>query len=212
VQKRSVCLVEHRSNLPFAKQALTAWLVMFQRAFFIPLSRKSSVEIFPKFTQHFSSRGACRSAAPAAVRRPLCHHPPRRPLLHTPGRVQRGNRHRQPPEGVHDRGCRARQSAPPRPTARQAPRRFGHGQMPRQLRRGQAGIICAPLGLYTFNGAAAKRSRNRFLLSAEVFALPGLAEPSMSPQQRNPPRQGTPPWNPPWYPQRQRTPPERMDL
>jgi hypothetical protein len=45
-QKRSVCSAEHLSNLPFAKQALPAWLGMFQQAFFVPLSRKSSVEIF----------------------------------------------------------------------------------------------------------------------------------------------------------------------
>jgi hypothetical protein len=45
-QKRSVCLAEHVSNLPFVKQALTAWLGKFQQAFFIPLSRKSSVETF----------------------------------------------------------------------------------------------------------------------------------------------------------------------
>ncbi len=45
-QKRSVCLEEHLSNLPFAKQVLTAWLGMFQRAFFVPLSLKSSIEIF----------------------------------------------------------------------------------------------------------------------------------------------------------------------
>jgi hypothetical protein len=44
-QKRSVCSAEHLSNLPFAKQALTAWLGMFQQAFFVPLSRKSSVKI-----------------------------------------------------------------------------------------------------------------------------------------------------------------------
>jgi hypothetical protein len=46
VQKRSVCSAEHLSNLPLAKQALTAWLGMIQQAFFVPLSRKSSVEIF----------------------------------------------------------------------------------------------------------------------------------------------------------------------
>jgi hypothetical protein len=45
-QKRSVCSEEHLSNLPFAKHALTAWLGMFQQAFFVPLSCKSSVEIF----------------------------------------------------------------------------------------------------------------------------------------------------------------------
>jgi hypothetical protein len=45
-QKRSVCSAEHLSNLPFAKQALIAWLGIFQQAFFVPLSRKSSVEIF----------------------------------------------------------------------------------------------------------------------------------------------------------------------
>jgi hypothetical protein len=45
-QKRSVCLAEHLSNLRFAKQVLTAWLVMFQRAFFVPLSQKNSVEKF----------------------------------------------------------------------------------------------------------------------------------------------------------------------
>jgi hypothetical protein len=45
-QKHSVCSVEHLSNLPFVKQALTAWLRMFQQAFFVPLSRKSSVKIF----------------------------------------------------------------------------------------------------------------------------------------------------------------------
>ncbi len=42
----SVCLAEHLSNLPFAKQALTAWLGMFQQAFFVPLSCKSFVETF----------------------------------------------------------------------------------------------------------------------------------------------------------------------
>jgi cleavage and polyadenylation specificity factor subunit 1 len=42
----SVCSAEHLSNLPFTKQALTAWLGMFQQAFFVPLSRKSSIEIF----------------------------------------------------------------------------------------------------------------------------------------------------------------------
>jgi hypothetical protein len=46
VQKRSVCSAEHLSNLPFAKQALTAWLEKFQQAFFVPLSHKSFVEIF----------------------------------------------------------------------------------------------------------------------------------------------------------------------
>jgi hypothetical protein len=45
-QKHSVCSAEHSSNSPFAKQALTAWLGMFQRAFFAPLSRKNSAEIF----------------------------------------------------------------------------------------------------------------------------------------------------------------------
>jgi hypothetical protein len=45
-QKHSVCSAEHLSNLPFAKQALTAWLVMFQRAFFIPWSHKNSIDIF----------------------------------------------------------------------------------------------------------------------------------------------------------------------
>jgi hypothetical protein len=45
-QKRSVCSAEHLSNLPFAKQALIAWLGMFQQAFFVRLSRKSSVKIF----------------------------------------------------------------------------------------------------------------------------------------------------------------------
>jgi hypothetical protein len=45
-QKRSICLAEHLSNFPFAKQALTAWLGMFQQAFFVPFSRKRSVEIF----------------------------------------------------------------------------------------------------------------------------------------------------------------------
>jgi hypothetical protein len=33
-QKRNVYSAEHLSNLPFAKQALTAWLVMFQWVFF----------------------------------------------------------------------------------------------------------------------------------------------------------------------------------
>jgi hypothetical protein len=45
-QKRSICSPEHLSNLPFAKQALTAWLGMFQQAFFVPLSHKSFVKIF----------------------------------------------------------------------------------------------------------------------------------------------------------------------
>jgi hypothetical protein len=45
-QKRSICLAEHLSNFPFTKQALIAWLGMFQQAFFVPFSRKSSVEIF----------------------------------------------------------------------------------------------------------------------------------------------------------------------
>jgi hypothetical protein len=47
-----------------------------------------------------------------------------------------------------------------------------------------------------------------FLPSAEVFARPGPAAPPTAPQQRNPPRQRTPPR----YPQRQRSPPQRMDL
>jgi hypothetical protein len=54
--------------------------------------------------------------------------------------------------------------------------------------------------------------RTVFLPRAEVFACPGPAPPSTSPQQRNPPRQQTPPRNTPRYPQRQRTPPQRMDL
>jgi hypothetical protein len=45
-QKRNVCSAEHLSNSPFARQALTAWLVMFQQAFFAPLSHKNSVKIF----------------------------------------------------------------------------------------------------------------------------------------------------------------------
>ncbi len=67
----------------------------------------------------------------------------------------------------------ARQPAPPRPTAGQAPRWFRHGQTPKRLRRGQAGIFCSPLGLYTFNGAAAKRSRNRFPTQRGGFCTPG---------------------------------------
>ncbi len=55
-----------------------------------------------------------------------------------------------------------------------------------------------------------------FLPSAEVFARPGPVAPTTSPQQRNLPRQRSPPRNPPRnpprYPQRQRTPPQRMDL
>jgi hypothetical protein len=46
VRKRSVCSAEHLSNFPFSKQALTAWLVMFQQAFFVPSSRKNSVKTF----------------------------------------------------------------------------------------------------------------------------------------------------------------------
>jgi hypothetical protein len=47
VQKRSVCWAEHLSNLPFAKQALTTWLVMFQRAFFYPnVPQKFCQDIF----------------------------------------------------------------------------------------------------------------------------------------------------------------------
>jgi hypothetical protein len=46
VQKRSVCSAEHLSKSPFAKQALTAWLGMFQQTFFAPLSRESSVKTF----------------------------------------------------------------------------------------------------------------------------------------------------------------------
>jgi hypothetical protein len=45
-QKRSICSAEHLSNSPFAKQVLTAWLLMFQQAFFAPLSHKYSDEIF----------------------------------------------------------------------------------------------------------------------------------------------------------------------
>ncbi len=37
---------KHPSNSPFTKQALTAWLVVFQQAFFVPLSHKNSAEIF----------------------------------------------------------------------------------------------------------------------------------------------------------------------
>jgi hypothetical protein len=51
-----------------------------------------------------------------------------------------------------------------------------------------------------------------FLPSAEVIARQGPAAPSLFPQQRNPPRQRTPPRNLPRYAQRQRKPPQRMDL
>jgi hypothetical protein len=89
---------------------------------------------------------------------------------------------RQPPESVYYRGCRTQQSAPPRPTARQAarrvrhsraPRRFRRGRVPKRLRRGQVGNVCTPLGLYTFsNVGAMKRSRNRFPTQRGGFCTP----------------------------------------
>jgi hypothetical protein len=66
----------------------------------------------------------------------------------------------------------------PRPTAGQTPRRIcrgpRRGRAPKRLRRGQAGNVRKPLGLYTFsNGAAAKRSRNCFPTQRGGFCTPG---------------------------------------
>ncbi len=73
------------------------------------------------------------------------------------------------------KACTTTDAAPGSPRRRWASaRRFRRGQVPRQLRRSQVGIVCAPLGLYTFNnGAAAKRSRNRFPTQCEGFCTPG---------------------------------------
>jgi hypothetical protein len=107
----------------------------------------------------------CLRCIRCTVQQPLCRYLPRRPLLHTPGRAQRGDRHRQPPEGLHHRGCHARQPAPPRPTARQASNR---------IRRGQMGDVSTSVGRYAFsNGAAAKRSWNRFPTQRGGFCPPG---------------------------------------
>ncbi len=76
-----------------------------------------------------------------------------------PGRGRRC----QPPEGLHYCGRRAQQPAPPQPTA---------GQAPRRIRRSQTGDVSTSLGLYAFNGAAAKRSRNRFPTQHGGFCTP----------------------------------------
>jgi hypothetical protein len=124
--------------------------------------------------------------------------------------IQRGKCRRQPPEGVFCRGRRARQSALPRLTV---------GQAPRRIRCGQACVVCTALSLYAFNnGATIKRSWNHFPTQRGGFARPGPAAPSPPPQQRNPPCQRTPPRNPPHQrtpprcPQCKRTPPQRIDL
>jgi hypothetical protein len=45
-QKCSACLAVHPSNWPFTKQALNPSLVMFEQAFFVPLSHRNSEKIF----------------------------------------------------------------------------------------------------------------------------------------------------------------------
>ncbi len=118
-----------------------------------------------------------RPAATATVRRPLRRHPLRWPLLHPPGRATRRDRRRQPPEGLHYCGRRARQPTPPQPTAGQAPRQFRRGRVPKRrkrIRRGQTGDFPTSVGRHSVsNGAAAKRSQNRFPTQRGGFCTPG---------------------------------------
>jgi hypothetical protein len=125
---------------------------------------------------------------------------------------QGGGHHRQSPEGLHYRRCCARQSASPRPTAGQVPRRFRRGQASKRLHRGQAGNFCAPLGLYTFNSAAAKLSRNRFPTQRGGFCTPGTGGAINVSTAAESAAQADTAANPPRFPQRQRTQPQRMDL
>jgi hypothetical protein len=52
-QKHSVWSAVHPSNLLSNKQALNAWLVMFQQEIFVPLFQQNSKKTFFAFAQHF---------------------------------------------------------------------------------------------------------------------------------------------------------------
>ncbi len=171
--------------------------------------------------QHLSAQ-LVWAAALAAVRRPLRHHPLRRPLLHTPGRVQRGDRC-----VSRLKACTTADAAPGNPRRRgRLPGKRPGGSATAE-RPGSSAAAERPNGSaaakwVTFahplasTPSATSAPRNGpgtvFLPSVEVFARLGPAAPSTSPQQGYPPRQRTPPRNPPRCLQRQRTPPQGMDL
>jgi hypothetical protein len=101
----------------------------------------------------------------AALRQPLCRPSPWTPLLHHPSRVPGRGYHRQPPQGLHGRGCHDWQPASPRQTARFAPRRSC---------RNQVGLVFRPTGLFTFSsGAATRWSQKRFPTWQGGFCTPG---------------------------------------
>jgi hypothetical protein len=81
-----------------------------------------------------------RPASPPPLPRPLRCFVMWTPLLYHHGRVMGRDRLRQPPQGLQGSGYHTWQSATPRPTARQVPRRF---------RSHQAGLIFRPAGFFT---------------------------------------------------------------
>ncbi len=112
------------------------------------------------------------------------------PLLHTPGRAQRGDHRRQPPEGLHYRGrlpgSPLRRGRPPgkRPggsAAAKRPNGSAAAKRPNSSAATKRVSFAHPLASTPSTPPPRNGPGTVFLPSAEVFARPGPAAPPTSP-------------------------------